>query len=100
MKMDQKSSISLVTGATSMLGRKVAERLIAEGNTVRAVIRATPKASDEWRMLPAGVVPYVADITLKDPSQEEAGVHRRLKHLPHSGGDVQLPEHLRLPDRL
>lgn len=71
MNMAAKTSISLVTGATSMLGRKVAERLVGEGNTVRVIVKETPKASDEWRMLPPGIVPYVADITLKDKSQRD-----------------------------
>ncbi len=69
--MPSKTSISLVTGATSMLGRKVAERLIDEGNIVRVILKEAPKANDEWHMLPAGVVPYVADIALKNPKQEE-----------------------------
>ena len=69
--MAAKTSISLVTGATSMLGRKVAERLIEAGNTVRVILRDAPKDNPEWRMLPAGVVPYVADIALKDHKDEE-----------------------------
>ncbi len=55
-----------------MLGRKVAERLIEEGDTVRVILKDNPKANAEWHMLPVGVVPYVADISLKDPKQEEA----------------------------
>lgn len=71
VSMPAKSSITLVTGATSMLGRKVAERLMGRGDTVRTVLKETPRANEEWRMLPPGVVPYVADITLKDRSQKD-----------------------------
>lgn len=71
VNMPAKASVTLVTGATSMLGRKVAERLVKNGGTVRAVVKETPRASDEWHMLPPGIVPYVADITLKDESQKD-----------------------------
>jgi nucleoside-diphosphate-sugar epimerase len=67
-----KTNISLVTGATSMLGRKVAERLIEEGGTVRVILKNDPKASNEWRMLPAGVVPYVSNIALSDHKNQDA----------------------------
>ncbi len=72
MSMAAKTNISLVTGATSMLGRKVAERLVEDGHTVRVILKNDPNASDEWRMLPAGVVPYVSNIALSDHKNQDA----------------------------
>ncbi len=58
-------TISLVTGGTTGLGNAVIRRLIAEGNEVRVVLKDDPSKLPEWKKLPPGSVPYVADITLK-----------------------------------
>lgn len=62
-------TVDLVTGATSELGRRVAEELVSRGHEVRAVLHLDPKNADEWRGVPAGVKPYVADLTL--PTQRD-----------------------------
>ncbi len=67
--MPGKKTIDLITGASSALGAELASRLVAEGHEVRAILRLNPKNVEEWRGIPAGVKPYVADLTL--PSEKD-----------------------------
>ena len=61
----QGGMVSLVTGATTGLGRALIQRLMDEGDEVRVVLRAMPAEDDaDWRRLPPGVIPYAADLTL------------------------------------
>ncbi|MDE1865237.1 MAG: NAD(P)-dependent oxidoreductase [Candidatus Micrarchaeota archaeon] len=55
--------VSLVTGATSTLGVEVVRRLMKRGDEVRVVIRQHPEHNQEWKGLPSGVKPYVADLS-------------------------------------
>lgn len=66
-----KRSVSLVTGATSGLGRALINRLISRGDEVRAIIRSQPKEHAEWKKLPPGVVPYVSDLTFRSADDEK-----------------------------
>ena len=69
MAKSKGKAVDLVTGATSELGRRVAEELVARGHEVRAVLHLNPKNAEEWKGVPAGVKPYVADLTL--PAQKD-----------------------------
>jgi nucleoside-diphosphate-sugar epimerase len=62
--------ISLVTGATSVIGRAVVRRLIERGDEVRVVVRQRPDGAATWKTLPSGVKPYVAD--LSESSEENS----------------------------
>jgi nucleoside-diphosphate-sugar epimerase len=66
----KKRRVALITGATSNLGRRLAERLLSEGWEVRVGIRRQPSEFDFWKKVPAGTIPYVADLTLKKPEDE------------------------------
>ncbi len=59
--------VSLVTGATSSLGIEVVRRLVKRGDEVRVIIRQQPEHSSEWKRLPPGVKPYVADLSVQSP---------------------------------
>jgi NADH dehydrogenase len=68
--------VILLTGATGYVGSAVAERLVAEGRTVRALVRADAKAA----RLPVGAEAILGDVT--DPASlrramegVEAAVH-------------------------
>lgn len=56
--------VSLVTGATSTLGIEVVKRLVKRGDEVRVLIRQQPEHNPEWKRLPTGVKPYVADLSM------------------------------------
>jgi UDP-glucose 4-epimerase len=56
--------VSLVTGATSTLGIEVVKRLMKRGDEIRVVIKQQPEHNPEWKKLPPGVKPYVADLSL------------------------------------
>ena len=60
---NQNRRISLVTGATSTLGVEVVKRLVTRGDEVRVIIRQRPEHNPEWKRLPPGVKPYVADLS-------------------------------------
>ncbi len=65
--MPGKKTVDLITGASSALGAELAKRLVAEGHEVRASLHLNPKNAGEWRGIPAGVRPYVSDLTLPSP---------------------------------
>ncbi|HUC38530.1 MAG TPA: NAD(P)-dependent oxidoreductase [Candidatus Acidoferrum sp.] len=69
-KSDQRI-INLVTGPTSGLGRAIIRGLVQNGETVRVVLKDVPDKYPELAMLPAGVLPYVADLTFKRPSDQK-----------------------------
>ena len=52
-------STVLLTGASGFVGRCAARALLTEGHSIRAVVRSADRVQD----LPAGVDPYVADLT-------------------------------------
>ncbi|MGC8687591.1 MAG: NAD-dependent epimerase/dehydratase family protein [Candidatus Micrarchaeia archaeon] len=58
----------LITGATSPIGISLARKLVAMGSEVRVLVTSGPEYGGEWGKLPAGVVPFVGDFTLKNPS--------------------------------
>lgn len=59
-----KKQVNLVTGATSSLGIHLVRGLLDRGEVVRVVLQEHPSRNDEWHTLPAGVVTFVADLTL------------------------------------
>lgn len=59
-----RKQVHLITGATSGIGVLLTRRLIARGDMVRVLLEHNPNASDEWKRVPPGAIPYVADITL------------------------------------
>ncbi len=63
--------VDLVTGATSKLGSLIVKKLIEKGHEVRVIIREEPTTSEEWKKLPPGAKPYIADITLKRSGDEK-----------------------------
>lgn len=71
-KPEQSRHISLVTGATCALGVAVVKKLVARGDEVRAIIRDSPETNPEWKYLPSGVKPYVAN--LADVNGENSSV--------------------------
>lgn len=75
----------LVTGATGYVGRRVAQRLVARGETVIGSIRSQERRSD----LPQGVLPLIADI--RDADRLVSGI-AEVDHVIHTaftghGGD-------------
>lgn len=58
--------MSLVTGATSPLGALVVQRLLEQGDEVRALVRHKPDSGPERLKLLVGVKPYIADISKSD----------------------------------
>jgi nucleoside-diphosphate-sugar epimerase len=67
MVKKKEAPICLVTGATTSLGRHLIQKLIKNGYQVRVVLKSQPKEDDQdWRKLPSGVIPYVADLTFKN----------------------------------
>ena len=56
------SSTVLITGASGRLGRRLCSAMLADGITVRCLINQ----HNQMNMLPAGVVPYIGDITDRD----------------------------------
>jgi UDP-glucose 4-epimerase len=63
-KTHSRRHVSLVTGATSTLGIEVVKRLVAAGDEVRIILRQHPEHNPEWKRLPPGVKPYVADLSV------------------------------------
>jgi len=63
--------IDLVTGGSTGLGVQLINRLLKKGHEVRALLLHQPSANPEWRNLPKGTIPYVADITLQNPSDQK-----------------------------
>lgn len=63
--------VNLVTGASSDLGRLLAQKLMGRGEEVRVLLSKHPQESDEWSSLPKGVRLYVADLTLKKETDFE-----------------------------
>ncbi|MFL5356459.1 SDR family NAD(P)-dependent oxidoreductase [Archangium sp.] len=70
----------LVTGATGLIGNAIAHRLVAQGKTVRALVRDTDKAK---RLLPAEVELVRGDVT--DPESLPAAM-RGAERLFHTAG--------------
>ena len=83
----------LVVGATGMLGRPVAERLLAEGFAVRALSRSPERARG---LLPAGIEVVPGDVAEPDSLAGAldgcAGVHINLKGGP-ADADYERVEH-------
>ncbi len=63
--------VVLVTGATSYLGIKVVQMLVLAGHEVRVTIMEFTKTTNDWKLLPPGVKPYVTDLTLKTEKDKE-----------------------------
>ncbi len=63
--------VSLVTGATSGLGRAVVRRLVARGDEVRVILRSPPSERTSWKGLPPGAIPYVCDLTFKNKDDKK-----------------------------
>ena len=70
-KKETKQKIVLVTGGTSGLGIRLIKKLLEKGYQVRTIVREHPSTSDEWRSLPGGVIPYVADFTFRSEKDKE-----------------------------
>ncbi len=64
-------TIDVVTGATSSLGIHLVRELLKRGDEVRVIVKENPKVAMDWRSLPPGCIPYIADITFKDRSDKE-----------------------------
>ena len=73
-KTHSRRHVSLVTGATSTLGLEVVRRLVAAGDEVRIILRQHPEHNPEWKLLPPGVTPYVADLSI--PAGETSRILR------------------------
>lgn len=72
LRNKEKSGISLVTGATTGLGRLLVDKLIANGDEVRVILKSNPKDDSwDWRNLPPGVIPYAADLTMRRREDEK-----------------------------
>jgi len=66
--------IDLVTGGSTGLGAQLISRLLKRGHEVRALLLHQPSASiggHEWRSLPVGTIPYVADIAQQNSSDQK-----------------------------
>lgn len=70
----------LVTGATGLIGNAIARRLVARGDTVRALVRDPDKAA---RLLPAEVQLVRGDVTA--PDSLPAAV-KGVEHVFHAAG--------------
>ncbi len=70
--------ICLVTGGTSGIGIELIKNLISMGYEVRALLRSHPEEYQNWKRLPAGVKPYVADLTFKS-KEDERGLEAACK---------------------
>ena len=64
-------TVDVVTGATSSLGVHLVRELLKRGDEVRVIVKDSPRVAEDWRTLPAGCIPYIADITLKDRDDKE-----------------------------
>ena len=70
-KSGKRQTIDVVTGATSSLGIHLVRELLKRGDEVRVIVKEHPTVGSDWRTLPSGCIPYIADITLKKPSDRE-----------------------------
>ncbi|EQD36065.1 NAD-dependent epimerase/dehydratase [mine drainage metagenome] len=66
-----KPTVDLVTGATSAIGRAVVKRLLKRGDEVRVLVKEQPSDIGAWKSMPTGVIPYVADLTLKNSTDKQ-----------------------------
>ncbi len=66
----QRKKIDVVTGPTSGLGVKLIRKLLERGDEVRCVVLENPSTTGLWSRLPGGIIPYKADITLKNPDDQ------------------------------
>ncbi|MDE1832870.1 MAG: NAD(P)-dependent oxidoreductase [Candidatus Micrarchaeota archaeon] len=91
----RKRHVSLVTGGSSSLGIHIIKRLLKRGDEIRAIIKQHPTATDEWRSLPAGVIPYVADFTFRSEKDKETLIEacRGVDEIYHIGGAVFNAKH-------
>jgi len=87
--------VSLVTGGTSSLGIHIIRRLLKRGDEVRAIIKEHPTTTDDWRVLPAGCIPYVADFTFRSEKDKETLIEacRGVDEIFHIGGAVFNAKH-------
>jgi nucleoside-diphosphate-sugar epimerase len=68
-KPKPRKRVSVVTGATSVLGNEIVKRLLLQGDEVRVLLKINPSIAESWHGIPSGVIPYVVDLTL--PSQKD-----------------------------
>ncbi len=61
--------IDVVTGPTSGIGIRLIRKLLERGDEVRIIV-LEELSSNHWKTLPGGVIPYRADIRLKNPDDE------------------------------
>jgi UDP-glucose 4-epimerase len=73
-KTENRRRVSLVTGGTSTLGIEIIKRLVKRGDEVRVILWQNPEHNPEWKRLPSGVKPYVADLSV--PAAENGKVLR------------------------
>ncbi len=71
-QVKDRPTVDLVTGATSALGRAITKKLLSEGDEVRVLVKEQPSNIEAWKSMPTGVIPYVADLTLKDSTDKQA----------------------------
>jgi nucleoside-diphosphate-sugar epimerase len=65
----ERRMIDVVTGPTSGIGIRLIKKLLEKGDEVRIIV-LDELASGHWQFLPGGVIPYKADIRLKNPDDE------------------------------
>ena len=63
-------TIDLVTGPSSGIGIRLIRQLLDRGDEVRIVVLDEP-GGESWKLIPRGVIPYSADITLKRPNDRK-----------------------------
>ncbi len=74
-KPKAKRTVSVVTGATSVLGNELVKRLLLQGDEVRVILKINPNIAESWRGIPGGVIPYVVDLTLPDQKDVKSLAH-------------------------
>ena len=70
MDTSKTGGICLVTGGTTGLGQQVIRDLLSAGYEVRALLKSRPEEYQDWRRLPAGCKPYVANLAFKSKEDE------------------------------
>ncbi len=65
----KRKMIDVITGPTSGIGTRLIRKLLDMGDEVRIIV-LEDLSSSHWKSLPGGVIPYRADIRLKNPDDE------------------------------